>query len=515
VSSDRAVTLQILNKGQFLARVVANLFRPDLLAAGIDDGRHAFDLLIPGGLSIFERHVIQITDVENGDELRGSPFVIEPVDSFDDDLEAALLRASAAASGYDERERMLTFLAGVTDDLCLRMATDDAGHHERLQYQRLLRQLGAPPPDGRKPAQRALIIDDQLPATGRDAGSQAVLSHMTALQALGFNVSLVAANGVADSASGFQDDAVQVWKRPFYHSVEDVLSRQIDGFDVVYLHRVGIASRYLALARHYQPRAKIIYNVADLHHLRVERQAKIEERPELLPVSRVLQLQECTAAWMADAVLTHSSHEVLLLQSMVPQAKIYQVPWAFSVRRRTIPFTQRRGIAFIGHYRHEPNIDAVRWLVDDVMPLVWRVKPDMECFLVGADMPAFLAQSFGPRVHVTGRLGDLGGEILDRVRMTVAPLRFGAGVKGKVLESMASGVPCVMTSVAAEGINFPEAMREMTADTPAAFARAILSLYDDEKKNRNLGEVGRMFVEDCFNDDVVADALNRALMSRV
>ena len=96
--------------------------------------------------------------------------------------------------------------------------------------------------------------------------------------------------------------------------------------------------------------------------------------------------------------------------------------------------------AFIGGYGHPPNLDAARWLISEIMPLVRQRDPALECLLVGGGLPEGVRQRCGDGVAALGLVEDL-GEIFDRIRLTVAPLRFGAGIKGKVIDSLAAGVP--------------------------------------------------------------------------
>jgi len=170
---------------------------------------------------------------------------------------------------------------------------------------------------------------------------------------------------------------------PHYSCVEDVLWRQAGTFDLIYLHRLTNADRYLSLARRYNPQARTIYSVADLHHLRVARQAHVEARPELLALSRRIAASEITAARRADLVLTHSPVEAELLGREIGGAKVHVVP--FSVRRRPLhsPFAKRHGMAIIGGYGHPPNADAVHHLISDVLPLVWQEDPAITCKVVG------------------------------------------------------------------------------------------------------------------------------------
>ena len=187
-------------------------------------------------------------------------------------------------------------------------------------------------------------------------------------------------------------------RAPYYGSIEEVLRRQAGEFDVVYLHRVANAAKYGELARYHNPKARRIYSVADLHHLRFERQASAEDRPELLARSQWLRFIEHVAAVSADAVITHSTQEAEALAKQIPGGKIHTVRWSVPVRPVSRPFAERSGLAFIGGYSHEPNLDAARWLIDEIMPLVRKRKPDIECFLVGSGLPEQIRRLCGDGV---------------------------------------------------------------------------------------------------------------------
>ena len=204
--------------------------------------------------------------------------MIEPANSFDATLEQTIASAVASISAAGEQERVLSFILAQADRLRQQRADADGQRSERQTYRRLYRRMG-PEADVAEPGRRALVLDIRYPSATRDAGSQAVLSHIRAMQRLGYAVSFAAAEDTAASTetiAALEPQGIACHRAPFYSSVEDVLRRQAVCFDVVYLHRAEIAARYLSLARAYSPHARIIYSVADLHHLRVERQASIE-----------------------------------------------------------------------------------------------------------------------------------------------------------------------------------------------------------------------------------------------
>ena len=349
---------------------------------------------------------------------------------------------------------------------------------------------------------------------GRDAGSQAILSHIRALQHLGYVVSLVAAAEMETgnpAVAALADIGITCCGTPFYASVEDVLRRQADCFDVVYLHRVDIARRYLALARQHMPRARILYSVADLHHVRLERQAAIEQCPDILAASRSVKLAEFTAAWSADAVITHSAVEASLLRQAIPAAHVYRVPWDVPVRNARVKLAGRSGVTFIGSYAHSPNVDAAHWLVETVMPLIWQTDPSIECLLVGSAMPEDIRRLAGPGVLVLGHVADINTYVFDRVRLSVAPLRYGAGVKGKVLDSLAAGVPCVMTPISAEGLYLCGGLQVLVGQDATQLAALICHLHHDDVAYRKLNRAGRTLVRNDHSEAAVTAALRAAI----
>ena len=195
----------------------------------------------------------------------------------------------------------------------------------------------------------------------------------------------------------------------------------------------------------------------------------------------------------------------MLLRLDLPASHVHVVPWGVPPRPTAVPFAGRRGVAFIGGFHHPPNLDAAHWLLQKVMPLVWRYDPAIQCLLVGSNMPDSLRSVSHPRVTIVGHVPDL-ATVFDGVRLTVAPLGFGAGVKGKVLESMAAGIPCACTPVAAEGIDLPPLLQGQVAASAEGLARIIHRLHSDEAINRVCGAAGVAFVTEALSDERV-DAL--------
>ena len=485
---DRPVSLLIEVEGQFTLRVLANAYRLDLEQAGFGMGRHGFSAPFEG-LSPFQPHLARLVREEDGEPLPGSPVAIPARAQFDGEVQDYLAAMLGDVAEDDELLARAGFLAQQADRLLqLRADRRVAPNLRHFRARWSGREAAAP-----SPGPRALVIDDRLPATRRDAGSLALLSHMKALHQLGYRVAVVA-NDVrgGPEAGALAADGFTVCHAPWAGSVEEVLRREAGGFALVYLHRAS-NTRYLPLIRYYQPRARIVYCVADLHHLRLARQAEVEQRPELAELGQRVRQTELAAATMVDAVITHSTAEADILRRDAPKARVHVVPWSVEQSRAEAPFAERRGFAFVGSYGHPPNLDAAWWLLQDILPMLRARAAPIECFLVGSDMPDSLRAAERPGVAMLGHVPDL-ASVFGRVRLTVAPLAYGAGVKGKVLDSLAAGLPCACTAVAAEGLDLPPALQAMTADTAEGLMDVILRLHEDEALNQTCAEAGRAFI---------------------
>ena len=229
-----------------------------------------------------------------------------------------------------------------------------------------------------------------------------------------------------------------------------------------------------------------------------------------------MQFEELLAAQLADVVITHSHAEAALLRSRLPGARVAVVPWAVPLRASTTGFAERDGVVFVGDFAHSPNADAVHRLAPEIVPLVQARDPEICCRVAGNNMPESLRRLARPGLEMIGAVETVDA-LFERARLTVAPLRYGAGVKAKVVESLAAGVPCVGTAVAFEGMNLPPAVQECIADTPEGLAAAVAKLYRDEAAHAAVAQAGRRYAlvtcgeanVDALMQQAMAPALHR------
>jgi len=174
-----------------------------------------------------------------------------------------------------------------------------------------------------------------------------------------------------------------------------------------------------------------------------------------------------------------------------------------------LPFAQRHDLVFVGGFRHPPNVDAVRWFVQAIFPHVRARLPGIRFHCIGSDVPAEL-RGFSDRegVIVHGHVADI-DPYMDGCRIAVAPLRYGAGVKGKVNLSMAHGQPVVATSCAIEGMHLADGDDVLVGDDEDAFAAQVVRLHSDAALWQRLSEAGLENVRRHFSLDSARDTVRR------
>ena len=183
-----------------------------------------------------------------------------------------------------------------------------------------------------------------------------------------------------------------------------------------------------------------------------------------------------------------------------------------SKKMRSRGFDDRRDIIFIGSFQHAPNADAVLYFAREIFPLVRDRLPDVVFQVIGPDAPPEVVELGSPNIRVLGRVPNV-RPLFDQARISVAPLRFGAGVKGKVNQSMALGVPTVVTSIAAEGMYLVHEDNAMIADDPERFAEAVVSLWTSRELWERVSTNGRQNIRDHFSMEAAAKMIDEVLLS--
>jgi hypothetical protein len=276
------------------------------------------------------------------------------------------------------------------------------------------------------------------------------------------------------------------------------------------LCRVDTAANHLDQVRAHCPNARTMFVTVDLHFVRLQREAAITRDEETSARAAETTYAELEIVDKADLTIAISDTETQLLRRLRPTARIHQLPIVRPIPGRRRPYGARADIAFIGGYRHPPNVDAVFYFLDHIWPRVRARLPGV-CFqIVGADAPASIRSLSRDGVVFRGYVAEL-GDALDNVRLTVAPLRYGAGQKGKIVSSLSYGVPVVATSVAVEGMRIDDGVQALVRDDPDAFADAIVEAYESARVWTHLSDEGLALVERDFSFERGRAMLEEAL----
>lgn len=352
--------------------------------------------------------------------------------------------------------------------------------------------------------QIVLIVDRYPPQPDRDAGSRAIWQLMRVLHLQGFTVKFWADEAGSDAAyaNALLCHGIEVLDAAHSGGFQEWIRDHGAYVDHVILSRPLVAERYLEAVKQHSAATLTFYG-HDIHHWRIARQAAIESNAGL--AEQAAQLYEVEhALWReVDLVLYPSDEETA-------EVREYQAMCHATGEARTVPLFAlesvveidqaaeaangtRDSLLFVGGFSHAPNADAVLWFAREVWPIVRASHPSLRLCIAGADPSMDILALASASVEVAGVLSE--AELharYRRARVAIAPLRFGAGTKGKVIEAMWQGVPCVTTSIGQQGLTAAEALS--VADDPAAMAQAIGVLIDDDAAWSAASSAGQAFV---------------------
>ncbi len=355
----------------------------------------------------------------------------------------------------------------------------------------------------------ALVLDATMLTPDRDSGSLRMFHFLRLLQRFGYHVSFSPVDRSCPEAyvTLLRRWGIDVLVPPHLQSLEAWFEAWGWRQDLCVLSRPTAAEHWLNRAQLLCPRALLLYDTVDLHFLRRARELALRGVSGLPGSTKD---QELRAARRADAVLAVSEVDRQLLLKEDPSLRVHVLSNIHELAPTRASFSEREGILFIGSFRHAPNRDAVQWFVHEVLPLVHLEIPQLRLHVIGSDMPEEVQMLGGDRVTIEGYVPDV-TPWFERCRVSVAPLRYGAGVKGKVNQSMSHGVPCIATTVAAEGMELVAGQDVLIADDAKHFAAAVLDLYRDEELWKRLAENGLRNIERVFSVEAAERALAEIL----
>lgn len=358
---------------------------------------------------------------------------------------------------------------------------------------------------------RVLVVDAYTPTPDQDSGSLRMVNFMRILRNLGYAVSFMPENlaYMPNYTPAIQALGVEALYHPYS---EPVRWFRENGTSLRYiiLSRHYVAANFIGLCRLYAPQAKLIFDTVDLHYLREQRAAELENRTDLKHQATITRANELKIMRECDITLVVSPIEQALIKKELPQIRVEILSNVHEIYGCRKPFSERGDLIFIGGFQHTPNVDAILFFISQVWPLVHPSLPEIKLHIVGSKTPEEILALNGNGITVHGFVEDI-APLMDNCRLSIAPLRYGAGVKGKVNMAMSYGLPVIATSIAVEGMYVRVGEDVMVADKPADFAAAIVEIYQDEFLWKRLSDNGLKNVRKFFSFDAATEAVQRIL----
>ena len=325
-----------------------------------------------------------------------------------------------------------------------------------------------------------LVIDSYVPVYDRESGSCRLFHILKLLRDLGCTPIFLPDNGLPQEpyTSQLQQMGIEV----LYSTQQqpDLLLQLRDRLpllDLAWICRPQLCEKYLPIL---QTRSDLptIYDTIDLHFVRLERQESYQPVGDNEPSWQQMKDMELAIARKTDATVVVTDVERTLLEELGVQ-RVRTVPNIHIPYSGSLPgFEHRQGLLFIGGYNHQPNVDAVVWFCREIAPLIWQHHPDITVTLLGSNPPDAVQKLASDRVTVTGYIADVEGYFL-QAKVFVAPLRYGAGMKGKIGHSLSYGLPVVTTAIGSEGMGLVDGLDVLVREEPEAFAKAVIEIYSD------------------------------------
>lgn len=342
----------------------------------------------------------------------------------------------------------------------------------------------------------ALMVDLSPPRSDQSGGGHAAIQEARMLETLGFEVSFAGPDGLPGRPEAAAA-TICYCPEPARH----VLKERGAEFDLVYITRFHVAKPLIRDVRTFAPRAQLVLNVADLHFLRELRKAALEPDASRVSYAELIREQELAVLEQVDLVLCYTETERAVIESHLGvRARVACCPWVEEVRGEVPGYARRNDVAFLGGYGHAPNVDAVQWFVEQVMPLMRQLVPGLRFLIYGSDVSEEVRKLAADDVVIKGFVEQV-ADAFDDCRVFVAPLRYGAGFKAKVAAALAHGVPCVLSRIAAEGLVYDDDPALSIAETPEEWAAAILRSYNDSTQWTAASQAARAYAQRRFQFD--------------
>jgi glycosyltransferase involved in cell wall biosynthesis len=358
---------------------------------------------------------------------------------------------------------------------------------------------------------KAILIDQYFPDIKRDAGSIETVNYLNALNALGYEVFLSTLHkGNTASENNFLNTDIKIIQP---ENLVKWLLKNHEDIAVIVIFRYQTASACIDLIENFCTKAKKIFFTSDLHFLREERSLALGKGKN----SNISQIRkiEIDLMYHFDATIVVSSFEKELIKSIDSDINVIHIPLTRDYVGTEQPWAKRsKKVGFIGGYNHTPNIDAVENIVNNILPRLRLLDPEIKIVLAGSNMPDQIKNLSIDGLEQIGFVDEL-HHFFDQLKCSIAPLRFGAGEKGKVLSSLAHSLPVISSSIGAESIcNDDKGIGVIVEDDPQRFAEAIFRICNEQIEFDTLSNEAMQFSKN-RNSEITIFELKKIIETKI
>ena len=364
---------------------------------------------------------------------------------------------------------------------------------------------------------RIFVIDRFVPNYDKDAGSRCSYMYLNIFKEIGLQVTFLGdnLNIIEPYTTILQQKGIEILFGNEYKdkNFETWLQKNIKNFKYIYLQRPDITSKYIDLIKQYYS-GKIIYFAHDLHYIRLFREYNITHNFNKLEQSNYMKKIETNIFNKVDVIHVVGSYEYKTLKNLFQNKTISNIPlyiYEDQFKKREQNFTKRKDLVFVGSLEHSPNFDGILWFTKEIYPEIIKKFPNMTLYIISSVLPPTITEIESKNVKIIGYLSDEDLQLIyQKCRISIAPLRFGAGVKGKIVEASYYQIPMVTTTIGGEGLDYSIGSFIMEDDAKK-MAEIICQLYVDFRKLKQMSDSGKVLIEKYFSKKRAKDIILKDL----
>ena len=384
----------------------------------------------------------------------------------------------------------------------------------------------------RKKGKRILIIDDIPPLPDRAAGALRHYHTLKQMINLGYIVTYVHLSGknyTDENAIGYIKHFKMLGVEFIWFNYEswwsfretpqvkqvlqdliNTLNLKLRNYNLIYIAFWHIAEYFIDIIRKQVPDVPILIDTMDIHYLREQRQAEMSNSAEMIAMANRNKKRELEVYSKADCITTVTETDRDELKKHLGNKSILILTDVHEPVELNTSFEARKDLLFVGNFNHTPNEDAVIFFSKEIFPKIAAQIPDIKFYIVGNNPTDKVKALISEKIVITGWVPEI-KPYLEKCRVSVVPLRYGAGNKGKVGETLSHGVPMVSTSIGAEGMNIVNGVHSFVTDKPEQFAEYVIKLYEDKDLWKKFSTQGKTLIASQYSSKLMRQRLQYIL----